>query len=126
MCFLLLTNLKSTVSSCSFTFIRSHHVFFGDCFCAFLFAILNKSSGGITTLSASGILVDRQLGLVLTTATLLSPFLQLPPPSQDQNTPPSQWLKKGAEIHILTEYEYYPSFYSLSTNNNNSLFSQKK
>jgi hypothetical protein len=69
------------------------------------FLLLTLNSAGVTTLSASGVLVDQERGLVITTATLLSPFLQYPLP---KDTPVAYSLKKGTEIHILTETELYP------------------
>lgn len=50
----------------------------------------HKMSGGFTTLSASGLLIDRRSGYVLTSATLLSPYMQ------------GDSLRKGAMIEVLT------------------------
>lgn len=50
----------------------------------------HKMSGGFTTLSASGVLLDPKLGFAATSATLLSPYLQ------------GDTLRQGAVIEMLT------------------------
>lgn len=50
----------------------------------------HKMSGGFTTLSASGVLIDPKLGFAATSATLLSPYLQ------------GDTLRQGAVIEMLT------------------------
>lgn len=50
----------------------------------------HKMSGGFTTLSASGLLIDPKLGFAATSATLIAPYLQ------------DDVLRKGAVIEMLT------------------------
>jgi S1-C subfamily serine protease len=50
----------------------------------------HKMSGGFTTLSASGLLIDRRLGYALTSSTILSPFML------------NESLRKGVVIEMLT------------------------